>query len=78
MKAIVRLRRLSRTAQRTAAALDRLPSRRKLEVDVARGAVALGVSVIHLALAPNVLNAARTALRTAGLVREAVRGDYER
>jgi chromosome segregation ATPase len=77
-KAIVRLRRMSRTAQRATAAIDRLPSRRKLELEVAKKAAALGVSLIHLTLAPNVLNVARAALRTVGLVREAVRGDYER
>jgi hypothetical protein len=78
VKAIFRLRRLSRTARRATAALDRLPSRRKLEVEVAKKAAALGISVIHLALAPNVLSVARTALHAAGLVREVVRGDHER
>jgi hypothetical protein len=78
VKAMFRLRGLFRAAQRTSAALDRLPSERKLELEVGKKAAALGISVIHLALAPNVLTAARTALRTAGLVREVSRGDYER
>lgn len=77
-KALVRLKRLSRTAQRTTAALQRLPSRRKLELELANKAVALGLSVVHLVLAPNPLRAVKTALRTADLVRTAVRGDRER
>jgi hypothetical protein len=78
VKAMFRLRSLSRAAGRATKALDRLPSRRKLELEVGKKAAALGVSVIHLALTPNVLTAARAALRTAGLVREVSRGDYER
>jgi hypothetical protein len=72
------LRRVMRAAERTARAVDRLPSRQKLELEVATKAVALGVSVVQLALAPNVARAAQTAMRAAGLVRAAVRGDRER
>jgi hypothetical protein len=77
-QALVRLKKLRRTAQRATAALDRLPSRRQLENELAHKAVALGLSVLHLALAPNPLRAVKTALRAAGLVRSAVRGDRER
>jgi hypothetical protein len=78
VKAIFRLRSLGRTARRATAALDRLPSRRNLEVEVAKKAAALGVSLVHLTLAPNALSVVRTALHSAGLVREVSRGDYER
>ena len=77
VRALVRLKGLGRTAQRATAALERMPARRKLELEVARKAVALGVSVLQLAVAPNVLRVAQTALRAVDLVRSAARGDRE-
>ena len=55
-----------------------MPARRKLELEVAQKAVALGVSVLQLAVAPNVLRVAQTALRAVDLVRSAVRRDRDR
>ena len=74
-RALVQARRLGRAAQRTAAALERLPKKEGLELEVAKKAVALGVDVVQLALKPNVLQAVKTALRTADFVRSLARED---
>jgi hypothetical protein len=74
-RAALEIRRLTRTVQRVGNTLDRMPTRRSLEVDVAKKALALGVDVAALALKPNVLQAVRTALRTFDLVRSAARED---
>ena len=70
-----RMRSLSGKLARVTKALDRMPTRRQVELEVAQKALALGVSVVQLTLAPNPLRAVKTALRTAELVRSAARGD---
>jgi hypothetical protein len=73
MRGLVQVKSLRRQLERIAKPLDRLPDRKKLELEVAKKAVALGVSVLQLAVAPNVLRVAQTAVRALELVRSVSR-----